>query len=606
MPPIPDRLRLPAVILLLSLLTGACATMHSQVKDARELLQTGKFDQAVQQLQNAVRQSPRNSELRTLLFRAKVNCYFSHLVNARAMAKEGRKEPALKEYEAALAVFPDNQSLQEEIRLVTEGEKAQRPAPFQPTVTPPVQLKVKSTERISLKLSNTPIQNIFRATGRTFGINFVFDKDFRDFIYGLEVENAGFYEILNQLCMVAQAQYRVLDPTTLLIYPDQFAKRKAFDLRGIKTFYLQNIKAEDAKKLLVSIFRDEQPLIQEDPNLNAVIVRADINALSDMERFLANVDKEKREVELSIEILEINRTLISKLGSDYGDVATAPVTMQYGNLSSDNKISSVFKVKNLGEGSFYMTLPSVALSMLESTNNNKILAKPNMRGVDGAEMTFRVGDEVPVPETTFTSFSSTSTINNVPYQSYKYKNVGVEIKVTPLIHGDNEVTLKMKLTVNFLSGYTGEFPVFGTREIENTIRLREGETNLVGGLIRDDVRKSLSGIMALSRLPLIGSLFGSTDRESKQTDLIFSITPRIIRRLPLTPRNQEPIWSNLGRNSSAQNASADRIDSRNNRLDRPGPGIEEDQQAGLPDVDPEPVVPNPPPAPPPEKKPSAG
>ncbi len=118
--------------------------------------------------------------------------------------------------------------------------------------------------------------------------------------------------------MVSGSQYRVLDPTTVIVYPDIFAKKKTFDLRGIKTFYLSDIKAEDARKMVQTVFRDEQLLIQEDTNLNALVVRADYESLADVERFLAKIDKGKSEVEINIEILEINRSLINKLGADFG------------------------------------------------------------------------------------------------------------------------------------------------------------------------------------------------------------------------------------------------------------------------------------------------
>src|SRR4030042_4649077 len=118
--------------------------------------------------------------------------------------------------------------------------------------------------------------------------------------------------------MVSASKYRVLDPATVIVFPDIFAKKKAFDLRGIKAFYLSNIKAEDARKMIQTVFRDEQLLIQEDTNLNALVIRADYNSLADIERFLTKIDKEKGEVELNIEILEITSSLINKLGADFG------------------------------------------------------------------------------------------------------------------------------------------------------------------------------------------------------------------------------------------------------------------------------------------------
>jgi len=332
----------------------------------------------------------------------------------------------------------------------------------------------------------------------------------------------------------------VLDSTTVIVYPDIFAKKKTFDLRGIKTFYLSNIKAEDARKMVQTVFRDEQLLIQEDPNLNALVIRADYDSLANIERFLTRIDKGKSEVEINIEILEINRNLINKLGADFN---SGSLGITAGTQDSAGDISKVMNVKDLDGTNFFLTIPSVAMNFLETDSNNKILAKPNLRGIDGEEISFMVGDEVPIAETQYQAIAAGG-VNTTPITTYRYRNVGVEIKITPYVHQNNEVTLKTKLTINFISsGASTSFPTFGKREIENKIRLKEGETNIIGGLIRDDIRGSLNGVPALSKIPLLGRLFGYSEKNISQTDLIFSITPKIIRRTPISDQDNEAIWN---------------------------------------------------------------
>jgi type II secretory pathway component GspD/PulD (secretin) len=520
----------------------ACLTMTANIRQARELFNVGEYDQAREILARAVLENPKNAEIKTLLFRSQLNSYQAHLFQARARRKANDRQAAVLEYQKALAVFPGNVQLREEFDAYANPQKALKEEKTKPTVVPPVQLNIKKDEKVSLSLKNTPITNIFKSLGKSYNVNFIFDKDFRDFMHTLEIENTTFFEILKVLCMISSSQYRVLDPNTVLVYPDIFAKKKSFDLRGIKTFYISNIKAEDARKMVQTVFRDEQLLIQEDPNLNALVIRADYNSLADIERFLTKIDKEKNEVEINIEILEINRSLINKLGADFG---TGVFGVAAGGLGSDEKISSTMNFKDLGSANFFLTIPSVAMNFLESDSNNKILAKPNLRGIDGEEISFMVGDEVPVPETQFQAIAAGG-INSSPVTTYRYRNVGVEIKITPFIHQNNEVTLKTKLTINFISsGASSSFPTFGKREIENKIRLKEGETNIIGGLIRDDVRGSLNGIPALARIPLLGKLFGNSEKNIIQTDLIFSITPKIIRRTPVSRRDNEAIWNGI-------------------------------------------------------------
>ena len=268
----PSRL---AFLLAALLVWQGCLTTTSGLRQARELYTAGDYDQASEILQKAAAASPRSEEIKTLLFRAQLGSYLQHRQLARARRRDNDRAAALREYQRALAVFPGNRELQAEYDAYLNPKKAAAEKP-QPTIVPPVQLRVRPDEKVSLSLRNTPISNIFKSLGRTFNVNFIFDKDFRDFLHTLEIENTGFYEILRVLCMVSSSQYRVLDPTTVIVYPDIFAKKKAFDLRGIKTFYLSDIKAEDARKLVQTVFRDEQLLIQEDPNLNALVIRGEI------------------------------------------------------------------------------------------------------------------------------------------------------------------------------------------------------------------------------------------------------------------------------------------------------------------------------------------
>lgn len=540
-----------ALVLAVTLAALGCVTVTSSLRQARDLYGAGDYDRARELLQREAAAHPGNSEIKTLLFRAQLGSYQRHLFQARSRRRDGDREGALQAYQKALAVFPGNSQLQGEYDAYLDPQKKAGAEKPKPTVVPPVQLGVRRDERATLTLKNIPITSIFKSLGKTFNVNFIFDKDFRDFLHSLDMENATFYEILKVLCLVSSAQYRVLDAGTVIVYPDIFAKKKAFDLRGIKTFYLSNIKAEDARKLVQTVFRDEQLLIQEDPNLNTLVVRADYNSLADVERFLAKIDKEKSEVEIQVEILEINRTLANKLGAEF---ATGSIGLSAGGLDSDGDISSVMNVNDLGGTQFYVTIPSVAMNFLESDSSSKILAKPNLRGLDGEEISFMVGDEVPIAETQYQSIAAGG-INTTPVTTYRYRNVGVEVKITPFIHQNNEVTLKTKLTINFISsGASTSFPTFGKREIENKIRLKEGETNIIGGMLRDDVRGSLNGLPFLSRLPLLGRLFGNSQRNISQTDLIFSITPKVIRRTPISGADNEAIWG--GEPSASASATA--------------------------------------------------
>ncbi len=431
-------------------------------------------------------------------------------------------------------------------------DKKKKTVKFESTIKPPVILKLKGNEKIKMDLRNVPITKIFKSLGKSFNVNFIFDKDFRDFLYSIEIEDVGFYQILTQMCMVANLRYRVLDSSSILLYANTAMKKKNFDLKGVKVFYLNNIMAEDAKKLVMTVFRDQQIMLQEDVNLNALIVKASRDTLMDIEEFIQKIDKERTEVEVDVEIIEVNRSFLKKIGIDYG---TTPLSISAGIPNENDEegtstLNTTVNWNDLGNINFMLTIPSVALNILETDSENKIIAKPNLRGVEGEEIKFMVGEELPVPNTTWQAMAAGG-VQNTQVTSYQYKNVGVEIKVTPFVHSNNEVTLRIKFSMTFVTAYVDSFPVLGKRELENVIRLKECETNIIGGFIKDEVRGSMNGIPTLSKIPVLGLLFGASEKTIRQTDVIFSVTPRIIRKSIPGKADLEPVWSNtLDLNSS--------------------------------------------------------
>ena len=529
-------------IALMILFLSGCATQSFHQKKAQAFYRAGEYDNAVEYLEKAYKEKPK-VDLKILLFRAKLNSYYLHLARARKLKENDKKEEAVKEYKIALEIFPDNKKLLEEVDTYVNPRKEVR-KPFVPSIKPPVTLDVDGSEQMSLNLKNTPITKIFNVVGKSYGVNFIFDKDFRDFVYSIEVEKTGFFEALKQLCMVSNTEYRVLDKASVLVYPNTTFKQRTFGLRGVKVFYLSDIKADDAKKMLMAVYRDQQILVQEDTNLNTLIIKADYNTLVEIERFIASIDKRKGEVIFDVDLLEVTKNLINALGTDWGAVQSPVTTISAGVVGTDGALDTNPNVNDISRTNFFVTIPSASLNFLESIDKNKIIARPNLRGVDGEEIKFVVGDEVPVPQTQFQSYVPGGQ-QNAPVTTYQYRKVGVDIKLTPYIHSNNEVTIKIKLTINSIAGYQNEFPIFGTRELENVIRLKEGETNIIGGFIRDEFRRGLRGIPALAQLPVLGKLFGTIGKEVKETDLVFSITPRIIHKVEVSEHDKEPIWADV-------------------------------------------------------------
>jgi general secretion pathway protein D len=191
---------------------------------------------------------------------------------------------------------------------------------------------------------------------------------------------------------------------------------------------------------------------------------------------------------------------------------------------------------------FYVSLPLAYLQFLESDSETKIVAQPRLPGVSDEEINYKVGQRIPMPQTTFSTFAAGG-VSNVPVTSYTQQDVGIEVKIKPRVHFEKEVTLEMDIKVTSLGG-TGfaDIPIINTREIKNIMRLKDGETKLIAGLLRDEERKTIKGIPGLKDIPVLGRLFGAEDTTLEQTDVILTITPYIVRSIPLNPEDLKALW----------------------------------------------------------------
>ncbi len=557
------------ILILVTIATfSGCMADKVNISEGITYFKSGDYDKSIAFFEARLKENPNNNTVRIQLFRSKLKAYFTHLSKAREYRKFKKKSEALQAYQKALKVFPDNFNLVQEIKDYEDDDKRKSHG-FKSKIKPPVSLLVDPKETIGkINLRSVPITKIFKAVGDTFEVNFIFDKDFKDFIYSLDIKNTGFYQLLDQLCMISNSEYRILNPTTVLVYPNQRYKKKQFQLKGVKVFYLSNAKAEDAKKLLMTLFRDQQILVQDDAVSNTLIVKAAYLTLKEIERFIAKIDKPKSEVAIDIEIMEIRRDIINKLGLDFGTSISAGVSA--GIDDGSGTISPTMKFSKLKDTGFYITLPSAAMSFLESSTNSKILAKPNLRGINDEKIVFKIGEKIPIQKVVFQSVAAGGA-NNIPTSSYEYRDVGIRIEITPFIHNNGDISMQLDLNMDFISSYIDTFPILGNRELKNFIRLKSGETSIIGGFIKDEIRKSVQGLPVLSKIPILGKLFGVDDDIINQTDVIFSITPRIIRKVDISESDDATVWSNMSSGTSAGSSRSIPTSRAGNRTGRKGP-----------------------------------
>jgi general secretion pathway protein D len=298
----------------------------------------------------------------------------------------------------------------------------------------------------------------------------------------------------------------------------------------VRTFFLSNADLKETMDLLRIVI--DARAIGSTAGTNALTIHDTPERIAAAARLIDVIDKARPEVLIDVELLEVNRQKLQEYGLQFASPGSAGIN---GAADVNRTNLNLTDLKNLSENQVLMTgIPALYYRLLKTDSTSRVLANPQLRTQVGLAAQARFGDRVPIPVTTFSPIA-TGGIAQQPITSFSYENIGVSIDITPRAHLDNDVTLALKLRVDSISGTGfGGLPTFGNREVTTQIRLRDGETNMLAGLIRDDERRSLDGIPGISDLPLVGHMFGRTRNQRDQTDVILMLTPHIVRILDLT------------------------------------------------------------------------
>ena len=537
-----------ALILVLAFAAGACATLSQEYRQGAKAEMNQQYDLAVKYYQEAALQNPKESVYRLALVRARVSASLFYLQMARSLAAQGKKDEAESVYKKSLFFDPQNRPAADELRaLIAPPPKADKAAVER--LEGPVRLK-GSGEPLNLSFrTDVSLRSIFQTLGRVASVNFLYDDTFRDTSLAIDLTGKDLQQAINFLCVASKNFSRTIDERTVIIVPDNVQKRMQYELNAIRTFYLSNIDANDVQMRLTQMVKTmyKVPAIQVDKNLNSVTVRDTPQAVALAEKLLRAWDKPKAEVIIDVEIMEVSRIRMKKLGIDLSSgILGIQLNPADGSMTDDGYFrlqdsqGVKFDFGNLAN--YQVTVPAAVAQFLGTDSDTKIIAQPKIRGLGGEKMEYVVGQKVPIVKGSFGAIAAGG-LQTQPVINYDLQDIGITIKMTPRVHQEKEVTLEIELQVSSIAGEGIQgIPIIANREVKNTVRLKDGETNLLAGLLRDEERKSNAGITGLKDLPLLGNLFGATLKTIEQTDVIMTITPHIIRALPVTEEDLKPLW----------------------------------------------------------------
>ncbi|HEX5127417.1 MAG TPA: secretin N-terminal domain-containing protein [Rhodocyclaceae bacterium] len=568
-------------VLLIGLMMIACAE-NPAIDESRRLSALGQSEAALDTLARAMHDQPDNEQIRSAYFRTRELLVTQALTTSDQARAAGKPDDAETQARLALRLDPSNvrandmlksldASKQRAARLAqadaliakndTAGAEsiarallAENPndSGARATLRKLDELATKKSQAdvdaikgpfskpITLEFRDTPLRNVFEAISRTAGINFVFDKDVKpDAKVTVFVRNTTIDEVIRLVLTTNQLERKMLNENSVLIYPANAAKERDYQELVTRTFYLTNTEAKQAQALVKQMVKTKDVFIDE--KLNLMIIKDTPDAVRMAERLVATLDVPQPEVMLEVEVLEISRSKLLDLGLRFPDqigygqlnspTTTAVQTDGSSTTSSGNATvaAGVISLRHTGTLVPFVSNPAITLNLQDQDGDSNILANPRIRVTNREKAKILIGDKLPV-------FTTTSTANVGVSASVNYLDVGLKLDVQPTIHLNDEVEMNVALEV---SSIVKEVPgpqnslayQIGTRNASTVLRLKDGETQVLAGLISDEERSSANHLPGIGNLPVLGRLFTDKSSNASKTEIVLLITPHIVRNI---------------------------------------------------------------------------
>ncbi len=556
-------------LLVACLLAAACATLTDPtVKESRDLFDAGHGEEALAKLDQAAREHPDNRAFRAEYFRERdlltaqwigqaetlrvspqsaaagelyrrVLKYDAENVRAKnglaRLEKDERHRASIGEAETLIKAEKYREA-QEKLAAVLAEDPAQRDARRlmrqveDKTVRPPVpaQLKIAAAKPMSIELHDVPVRSVFDVIGRAGNVNFLFDKDVKpDQKTTIVVRDARIEEVIRLALASNQLDYKVLNDTTALVFQNTPQKQREYQELVVKSFYLANADVKQTANMIRTILKTKDVFIDE--KLSLLIIRDTPKAIRLAEKLVAAQDLAEPEVMLEVEVLEVGANRLLDLGMRYPD--SVAWSLQGATGTPGQITLPEYLNRNAGLVRLNFTDPLFLLSLRQQDGRTNLLANPRIRVKNKEKARIHIGDRVPVITTT------AAVAGGFVSESVSYIDVGLKLEVEPTIYLEDEVGISMGLEVSNIvrevrgaSGNTLTYQI-GTRNTNTVLRLHDGETQVLAGLISDEDRRTASRVPGIGDMPVVGRLFSQTSNTKTKTEIVLLITPHLVRTI---------------------------------------------------------------------------
>jgi general secretion pathway protein D len=576
------RMSRPALVVLLV----ALAALPLLADKAKDLYDKGRDAEARQQYEaafdffrQAYQLKPKDLRYRAAFEHSRFDAGAEAVHRGQQLREEGKLQEALAEFQKAAAIDPSSfiakQEITRTLKLINDQQNPQPQAAGVPgslerkihEAGGPVELMPISNVPVTLKMLNTKSDVVYRTVGQLAGINVLFDPDYTPRPINVDLNGVSLEDALEITALESKTFWRPVTPNTIFIATDNPAKRKELEQSVLKTFYLTNLSQPTELQDVVNAIRAvlDVQRVQQLLSQNALVVRGTPDQIALAQKLVEDLDKARPEVIVDIAVMQVSKDRSRTLGLSPPTSATVTlqpninqttttggttnpltgVTTPTTTTGSSGNGISLNTLGNLNATDFQVTIPSANLSAVLGQSDTKLIQNPQIRALDGQKASLKIGDRVPVATGSFQPGIGGVGINPLVNTQFQYLDVGVNIDITPHVHANGEVTLKILMDVSAVTGQQNiggiSQPIIGQRKIEHEIRLKDGEANLLGGIMEDQQTKSLSGIPGLAQIPILKYLFGQTTQDHSENQIVFAIVPHIIRATDVQEINQRPI-----------------------------------------------------------------
>ena len=568
------------------------------VKDGRLAEAKKEFDNALDLYEQALSTDPRDSAYVLLTQRARFYASQWHVDLGQKARAKGDLESALADFTKAMQKDPSSAIAIQEWKKTQEMiDRNKKPGAKveEKTLTPQQAAQKDVDERIGslaappelrpiskridmLKINNQPPKVLFETLGKMAGVNVVFDPQFGTAggrtNFNVDLSNSNLESALDYLCVLTKAFWKPMNENTIFIAEDNVTKRRDYVDNVVKVFYVQNATSVQEFQEITTAVRSVTEIrrVYSYNAQKAILVRGPADAVMLAEKLIRDLDKPKAEVVVDIMVMEVNSTRTRQLAATIANGGTTGLNLTAaflprgtastgtttgtgtGTGTTPTSTGSSIGLQNIGKvdfRDFQTSLPGALLQAVASDNTTRIMQRPQVRASDGQKVTLKIGDKVPIATGSFTpslgGVAGAGGTGLISSTQFNFTDVGIILDMTPQVHGTDEVTLKMSVEVSTINSYVTiggiQQPIIGQRKTETELRLREGEINILGGLLNSQDSRTMSGIPGLINLPFVNKFFGNEGLNKTQQDVLIAVMPHIVRAPTYTADNFREIYS---------------------------------------------------------------